>query len=117
MAINTFLDITTGVVHELDDGKPEPPPSPPTIDDYRAAITAHLDAVAQSRGYDSQLTIAIHATSTVPQWAAEAQAFIAWKDAVWLQVHALWTDPPDPPPSPAELLASLPEIIWPEAQA
>lgn len=91
-----------------------PPDPAPTVDDYRAAIVAHLDAVAQSRNYDSQLHLAVHATSTNAQWAAEAAAFIAWKDAVWQQVHALWASPPDPVPSPEEVVAGLPVIEWPE---
>lgn len=90
------------------------PPTPPlTIEDYRRAVQSHTDATAQSRGYDSGVTCAVHATSTNPQWAAEGAAFIAWRDSVWSQVFAMLANPPAPQPSPAELVAQLPEIEWP----
>lgn len=86
----------------------------PTVEDYRLAVQAHLDAVAVSRLYESGHALATYATSTNPAWAAEAQAFIAWRDAVWGQVYALWADPPEPAPTIEALIASLPVIVWPE---
>ena len=91
----------------------DPLPAPPTVEDYRRAVVAHLDATAQARLYDNGHALATYATSTNPTWAAEAAAFVAWRDAVWAQVYALWADPPDPAPSIADLIAGLPEIIWP----
>lgn len=88
-------------------------PSPPTAEDYRAAVQAHIDAVAQARLYDSGQSLASYAASTNAAWAAEAAAFIAWRDVVWAQVYALWADPPDPPPTVATLIAGLPAITWP----
>lgn len=91
-------------------------PTPPTIEDYRAAVQSHLDAAAQSRLYTDGNSLATYTASTNPQWAAEAAAFVAWRDAVWAQVYAMWASPPDPVPSPAELIAGLPVIEWPGAQ-
>lgn len=91
-----------------------PEPTPPAIEDYRAAVQSHLDAAAQSRLYTDGNSLATYTASTNPTWAAEAQAFVAWRDAVWQQVYAMWASPPDPVPSPAELIASLPEIAWPK---
>lgn len=90
-----------------------PPPPPLTVEDYRRAVRDHINATAQARGYDDAVSLAVHATSTRPVWAAEAAAFIAWKDDVWDYVFALWANPPDPPPSPEDLVALLPEITWP----
>lgn len=91
-----------------------PEPTPPTIEDYKAAVQAHMDAAAQSRLYTDGNSLATYTASTNPTWAAEAQAFVAWRDAVWAQVYAMWASPPDPVPSPAEVVAGLPVINWPE---
>ncbi len=91
--------------------------TPPTItvEDYKAAVQAHLDAAARSKLYTDGNSLATYTASTNPQWAAEAQAFVAWRDAVWQQVYGLWASPPEPVPSPEEVVAGLPVIEWPEA--
>lgn len=92
-----------------------PPALPlPTVEDYSDAVQAHLDAAAQSRLYTDGNSLATYTASTNAQWAAEAAAFVAWRDAVWAQVYGMWASPPDPVPSPAELIAALPEIAWPK---
>ena len=57
-----------------------------------AGITARIDALVEARareaGYNSAAHLAGYATSTVPDWAAEARAFVAWRDAVWLSAQA-----------------------------
>ena len=92
-----------------------PPDLPtPTLDQYRAAIQAHVDATAVARLYDSGVSLASYLGSTNPVWAAEAAAFVAWRDAVWAFVYGLWADPPTGGDSSIEtLIASLPEITWP----
>jgi len=50
---------------------------------FRAAVQDHLDAKARERQYDNGHTLASYVTSTNATWAAEAQAFVAWRDAVW----------------------------------
>lgn len=37
-------------------------------------------------------------------------------DAVWAQVYAMWASPPDPVPTPEEVVAGLPVIEWPGVQ-
>ncbi len=95
--------------------QPAPPPTP-SVEGYSAAVQAHLDAAARARLYTDGNSLATYTASTNPQWAAEAQAFVAWRDAVWQQVYAMWASPPDPVPSPAEVVAGLPVIEWPEVQ-
>lgn len=88
-----------------------------TVEDYRRAIQAHVDAAAQSRQYDSGITCASYLSSTNPGWAAEATTFIAWRDAVWTyaytqlaNVQAGLRETPDV----EAFLAELPALAWPQ---
>jgi hypothetical protein len=93
---------------------PEPPP--PTEEDYAAAVQAHVDAAARSRGYRDGFALAGYATSTMPAWADEAAAFIAWRDAVWGYAYGELEKveaQARAQPSIAELVAELPPIAWP----
>lgn len=99
----------------VDVGPDDFPPVLVTADDYRRAIQTHLDTAAQSRNYDSGTTIATYVNSTNPAWAAEAQAFVAWRDAVWAYAYVELdkvTTGARPQPSVEELVAELPEIDW-----
>ncbi|MDP3414632.1 hypothetical protein [Falsiroseomonas sp.] len=86
-----------------------------TLDDYRAAIAALVEATAHARDYSSAASCAGYAASTVPAWAAEAAAFVAWRDAVYLAAYARLAEVQAgaPPPTVADLIASLPAIDWP----
>lgn len=50
---------------------------------YRAAIQAMIDRTASERQYDDGNSLASYVSSTVPDWAAEAQAFVIWRDQIW----------------------------------
>lgn len=114
MTTMIMINARTGERTEVETGEPEPIAPSPTIEDYKTAVQSHLDAAAQSRLYTDGNSLVTYTASTIPQWAAEAQAFIAWRDAVWAQVYAIWADPPEPPPTIEELIHSLPVINWPE---
>lgn len=58
------------------------------VEAFRAAIQFHVDNTARSRNYDGGNALASYVASTNPQWAAEAQTFVAWRDAVWLYAYA-----------------------------
>lgn len=92
-------------------------PLVPAIDDYKAAFDAYLDSVAQSKSYDNRITIATYASSTNAVWAAEAQAFIEWRDAalasMFAQLAAVQAG--GDAPTVEQFIASLPEIVWPSA--
>lgn len=95
---------------------PQPEPEPPTEDGYRLAIQSILDAAAKSRRYESGSTLAGYVTSTNPQWAAEAQAFVAWRDAVWAYAYAEMEKVltgQRPQPTIEAFLAELEPITWP----
>lgn len=101
----------TSDILEVDD--PALTTASPTIDDYRTAVQAHLDATAHARLYTDGNSLATYAASTNPEWAAEAAAFVAWRDAVWSQVYVLWAAPPDPAPTIEDLIGGLPQMVWP----
>lgn len=109
--------IAVGITREVVPD-PEPEPQAPTQDDYKNAVQAHLDDFARAHNYTDGVSLATYATSLIPQWKAEAEAFIAWRDAVWAhafnELYAVLNGD-RPQPTVAELLAELPTITWPEA--
>lgn len=94
---------------------PTPPLPAPVLADYQAAIDAHVEAIARARSYNSAASCAGYAASTVPAWAAEAAAFIAWRDAVWIGVYAALAAVQGGAPAPSvdALVAGLPAMVWP----
>lgn len=89
----------------------------PTIDDYRAAIEEHVDIVAAERDYSGAVSIATYVSSTNSEWATEAQAFIAWRDAVWAYAFtelAKVMGGQRAQPTVADFIAELPVMEWPE---
>ncbi len=108
-----------GGIAEVSDEELGPIPAPPpvTINDYRRAIQAHIDKTANQRGYDSGVTCASYVGSTTPAWGAEAQAFVAWRDAVWGHAYgelAKVEGGQREQPTVAEIVSELPAIGWPE---
>lgn len=102
-------------VYELADA-PAPTPEQ-VIEQFRVAIQAHVDATAQSRRYDNGISLASYVNSTVPQWAAEATAFVAWRDAVWAYSYAELDkvlNEEREQPTVEDFLAELPAISWPD---
>ncbi len=91
-------------------------PAPVELD-YAAAIQAEIDAAAKAKGYASGFALAGYATSTVPDWAAEAAAFIAWRDQIWLYAYselAKVQGGQRQKPRVAEMTSELPAIEWPK---
>jgi hypothetical protein len=88
---------------------------PPTLADYQAAVDAHVEQTARSRDYASAVSCASYVYSTVPAWAAEATAFVAWRDAVWGAAYAQLAAVQSGAPAPTvtALVAGLPAMVWP----
>lgn len=88
----------------------------PTLDQivasYESAVQAHLDTFAGTWRYESILSAASYANSTVGQFKAEALALIAWRDAVWNSCYttlsAVQAGTQAMPASPAAFIAILP---------
>ena len=79
------------------------------------AVQAHMDKVAQSKGYDNIFTCIGYANSTVPSFKAEAEVAIRWRDAVWLKCHELldkFHAGEIGVMTVDEVIAQLPEINW-----
>lgn len=85
--------------------------APPTRADYGAAVEAHINAIAVSRGYSSAASMISYEGSSVPQYAAEAAALRAWRDNVWLAVAEIEGEViagKQTAPSVSDLIAALP---------
>lgn len=81
------------------------------------AIQQHLDTTAQSRAYDGILSLCTYATSPSPKFAAEGQAGVEWRDACWTKGYEILAECQSgarPIPTPEELIAELPAMVWPE---
>jgi hypothetical protein len=84
---------------------------------FQTAIQGHVDSAARSRNYGDGNALAGYRDSTVPAWSAEAQAFIAWRDQVWVYSYAELDKAlagERAVPTAEEFIEELPAIIWPE---
>ncbi len=109
-----FTDITDTPEYIAKHTPPEPTPEE-IIRGYEDAVQAHLDATAQSRGYDNTYTCLSYLSSTDDIWYRESRAFNAWRDQVWRRCHEILNAVMAgeyAPPSIEELLAMLPVIDW-----
>lgn len=89
----------------------------PTFDEILAAVTPAvqmwMDNTARQKGYDGVVSCATYVTSGVPAFKADADAIIAWRDAVWVAAYA-WRDGlngqlPPVMPTIEEVIAQLPQ--------
>ena len=79
------------------------------------AIDAHVEAQARALQYNSAAHLASYVASSVPEWAAEAQAFVGWRDQVWQAAIDMLADAEasGEAPSVEDVIAALPD--WPDA--
>ena len=83
-----------------------------------SAIQSMLDDKAKERGYDSILSLCTYATSPAAKFAAEGQAGVSWRDEVWAKGYTILADVEGGEraiPTVDELLAELPDFVWPGA--
>ena len=81
-----------------------------------SAIQSMLDETARERGYDSILSLCTYATSPAAKFAAEGQAGVSWRDEVWAKGYTILADVEAGTrsiPTVDELLAELPNFVWP----
>lgn len=92
---------------------------PPTMEEikkvYENAVQAHLDATAQTRGYDNSYTCLSYHKSTNEVWRTDSAIFNAWRDSVWNKCYEIlnafmagWIEQP----TIEEVIAQLPKIDW-----
>lgn len=90
----------------------------PTETDYETAIQALVDATATERKFRDGVTMASYVNSTNLQWAAEAIAFVAWRDGVWAYAYSELDKVMNgqrTQPTIEEFLAEIDPIDWPSA--
>ena len=119
--------VETVINHPGDAAHPEPFPETvleavytvvPKTDaaDYAEAIQEHIDSTAKAMGYESGFALASYVQSTIPTWAAEAAAFVSWRDAVWTYAYTELgkvQNEEREQPTITELVEELPAITWP----
>ncbi|MEJ1176780.1 hypothetical protein WA845_21265 [Agrobacterium sp. CMT1] len=91
---------------------------PPTITDYENAIQNLVDSTARERQFRDGVTLASYIGSTKPKWAAEAQAFVAWRDNVWFYAYgelAKVQAGQREQPTVEQFLTEISPIAWPAA--
>lgn len=94
------------------------PSSEPTITDYENAIQNLVDSTAREKQFRDGVTLASYTASTKPKWAAEAQAFVAWRDNVWSYAYgelAKVQAGQRPQPTVEKFLDEIARIAWPVA--
>lgn len=109
-AIGSSADLVAGEV--IADAPPEP-----TMADAAVVLTtdvqAWLDATARQNGYDSLASCISYVGSTIAQWADDAAAAVAWRDAVWLAAfqwqQSASINPSVTFPTSAQVIAQLPQ--------
>lgn len=86
------------------------------FEEYKTAIEEVLNSKAKEKMYQSATSIATYTASTNPVWKAEADAFVAWRDAVYVyglnilsQVQSGGEEPSIP-----DMIAGMPTLTWPE---
>lgn len=92
----------------------------PTVSEYEDAVQALLDATAKQRNYDGIQSACTYAASTNAQFKAEAEASIAWRDAIWTACYAELAAVQGSnmaQPSIDSFLAGMPKLTWPTPQA
>lgn len=88
----------------------------PTMADYEDAIQAIVDGTAKTKMFRDGVTLASYIASTNPVWAAEAQAFVGWRDSVWTYAYAELAKVQAgerEQPTVADFILELPTITWP----
>lgn len=76
---------------ELVELPPEAPTPEQLAQQAKSAIYALLDQTAQQYDYRNLAEVSQFLNSGV--WKAEAEALLAWQDAVWLKAYALLKEP------------------------
>lgn len=80
------------------------------------AVQKRLDDWAKGRNYDGILSLCTYATSSIGKFALEGQRGVDNRDATWSACYAIMGEVQAgtrPMPTVDELIADLPELLWP----
>lgn len=89
------------------------------IDSFTKALEIKIDATANEKTYATGVSCASYKDSTNTQWAAEAAAFIAWRDSAYAYAYdylARAQAGEIQNPDQDSFIAGVPAMSWPEAQ-
>ncbi len=88
------------------------------LTNYKLSLKVFIDQKAQERLYETSLSCASYANSTNPQWASEAQAFIAWRDMVYEYANEYFDQVQNGniQENMDTFFAGMPSLIWPEQE-
>ncbi|MFK3848113.1 hypothetical protein ACI2J5_01265 [Agrobacterium pusense] len=117
--IGVYCYLQAGIAEEeIEEDNPEVVAflNPVTIADYENAIQNLVDGTAREKQFRDGVTLASYTASTKPNWAAEAQAFVAWRDNVWFYAYgelAKVQAGQRQQPTVEEFLAEIAPIAWP----
>lgn len=81
-----------------------------------AIVNQHLDNVVAQKSYKNVETATTWEGDSVPQWDAEGATVKAWRSNVWqvaIAIQQAVLSGQRPIPTPEELIAELPTIVWP----
>lgn len=96
----------------------DPTTASATITDYENAIQNLVDNTARERQFRDGVTLASYIGSTKSKWAAEANAFVAWRDNVWTYAYgelAKVQAGQRQQPTVEQFLGEIARIAWPVA--
>jgi hypothetical protein len=84
-------------------------------DSCQQYFAKHVEDEAILKQYSSAVSCASYVLSTNPQWKAEAEAFIAWRDAVYAYGISIISDVEGGAaiPTMEQVIAGLPKMNWP----
>ena len=88
------------------------------IDDCTRALEKEINDKAAEKSYSSGVSCASYKDSTNPQWAAEANIFIVWRDSVYSYAYDYLSKAQSGKiknPSIENFIAGVPVISWPNA--
>lgn len=75
-----------------------------------------INSKPAEKDYDNILTLMSYTNSSNPQWKAEADVFIAWRDSVFEYCYGVLYQVQNgqiPMPTIEEFISNLPELVWP----
>lgn len=83
---------------------------------YKEQLQGLIDHKAAEKEYASGFSCASYVSSSNPQWSAEAQAFIAWRDSVFEYAYQYFDDVQSgviTNPNFEDFFAGVPTMVWP----
>lgn len=112
-----LIDGTGGNIGDTWDGERfvSPPPTPPSIKDYEAALETMLDEKAQERTWKDCMS-ARAAAGYPSSFQPEGIAFVVWWTGCWEMAHSILAEVQAGTrtiPTVEEFLAEMPELVLP----